>query len=292
VQVNKSRLAIVTIVLALVFVGIRMGHRSWWFSKIVRETEQEIVDAGFELVKLGSPISPQEIAPQKIKTLLKFVEEAETADVNMVNCFRYGEHASFYIGRKGMYKYSYELKIVPVSGDLFPKYVMEGGGKAEWTQSEAPLGKQDVARIEIYQAIIHDMYDRSSFTRGRKVPIFISPVYRITTNGDGPSGYLPSPQPSEDRPLLLGLIESLEDLPAKEVSFARREEVVDPMSTGGTVRGGGAFITIETTMVSDYTATVTASIYYGNLGAEGYRYVLGKIDDSWTITGVELTWIA
>ncbi len=63
------------------------------------------------------------------------------------------------------------------------------------------------------------------------------------------------------------------------------------MSTGGTVRGGGAFITIETTVISDYTATVEASIYYRNLGAEGYRYVLGKIDDSWTITEVKMIWI-
>ncbi len=73
-QVSKSRLAIVTIILALVFVGIRMGHRSWWFSKIVRETEQEIVDEGFELEQLRSPISPQEIAPHKINTLEKFIE--------------------------------------------------------------------------------------------------------------------------------------------------------------------------------------------------------------------------
>jgi len=291
-QVSKSRVAIVTIVLALVFVGIRMGHRSWWFSKIVRETEQEIVDVGFELVKLGSPVSPQEIAPHKINTLDKFIDEAETAGADTINCFRNGEHASFYVGRKGMYQYSYELKIVPVSEDLFPKYVREGGGNTEWKQSGAPLGKQDTARIEIYRAIIHDMYNRSSFTRGRKVPIFISPVYRISTNGDGSSGFLPSPQSSEDRPLLLGLIEALEDLPAEEVSFARREEVVGPMSTGGTVRGGGAFITIETTMVSDYIARVEVSIHYGNLGAEGYRYVLGKIDDSWTITEVKMIWIA
>lgn len=171
-------------------------------------------------------------------------------------------------------------------------YYNSTSGSVEWIQSEFPLGREDAARIEIYRAVIHDMYNRSSFTRGRKVPIFISPVYRISTHGDGSSGYLPSTQPSEDRPLLLGLLEALEDLPAKKVSFARREEVVSPMSTGGTVRGGGAFITIETTTVSNYVARVEASIHYGNLGAEGYRYVLGKIDDSWTITEVEMTWIA
>ncbi len=90
-----------------------------------------------------------------------------------------------------MYQYSYDLKIIPVSGDLFPKYVREERGNAEWTQSEVPLGKQDLARIEIYRAIIHDTFNRSSFTRGRKMPIFISPVYRISTHGDGSSGYLP-----------------------------------------------------------------------------------------------------
>jgi len=282
-QVNKSRLAIVAMILAIVFFGVRISHRSWWLRKIVRETEQEIVYAGFELKKLESPIGPQLEAPISIDTLEQFMEEAKTAGVDTIYCLPHKEGPSFYIGRKGMYIYSFDLKIVPVTRTLFPKYVRLG----------YPLGMEDAVRIEIYRVMIHDMYNRSSFTRGRKVAIFINPIYRNSKHhGDGSSGSIPSPQPSEGEPLLLDLLQALEELPAKKVSFARRDEVVGPMSMGGRVREGGAFITIETTMISDDWAEVEASIYYGNLGAEWYRYELANIDGSWVITKAELTQVA
>ena len=120
---KKSRLAIVGIISALVFFGVWIGHRSWWLRKIVGETEQEIVDAEFKLEKLESPISPQLEAPVSIDTLEQFMEEAKTVGVDTVYYFHHKEGASFYIGRKGMYQYSYDLKIVPASGSLFPKYM-------------------------------------------------------------------------------------------------------------------------------------------------------------------------
>ena len=280
---NKRRLAIVAIILALVFLGIRMGHRSWWVGKIVRETEEEIVDAGFRLEKLESPIGPQNVPPVSIDTLEQFMGEAKTAGADTIFYIRHKDGASFYTGRKGMYLYSFDLKIVPASNSLFPKYV----------RLECPLGMEDAVRIEIYRAIIHDIYNRSSFTRRRRGAIFIAPIYiRSNHRGDNSSGSIPPMQPSEGEPLLLGLLQALEDLPAKKVSFARREEVIGPMSTGGTVREGGAFITIDTTMISEDWAEVEASIYYGNMGAEGYRYALAKNNGSWVINEVESTWIS
>lgn len=120
---NKSRLAIVLIISALVLFGMRIGHRSWWLRKIVKETEQEILDAGFELEKLDSPISPQLEAPVSIDTLELFMEEAKTVGADTIYCLPHKESTSFYIGRKGMYLCSYDLKIVPASGSIFPKYV-------------------------------------------------------------------------------------------------------------------------------------------------------------------------
>ena len=107
---NKSRLAIVLIISALVLLGVRIGHRSWWLRKIVRETEQEIVDAGFKLEKLESPIGPQLEAPVSIDTLEQFMEEVKSFGADTIYCLPRKEGSSFYIGRKGMYLYSYDLK--------------------------------------------------------------------------------------------------------------------------------------------------------------------------------------
>lgn len=120
---NKSRLAVVATISALVFIGARIEYRNWWLRRIVRETEQEIVDAGFELENLESPISPQMEAPVSIDTLEQFMEEAKTIEVDTIYWIRHKDGVEFYLGSKGMYLYSYDLKIVPASGSLFPKYV-------------------------------------------------------------------------------------------------------------------------------------------------------------------------
>ena len=120
---NRRRLVIVVIISALVFLGARIGHRNWWLRKMVRETEQEIVDVGFKLEKLESPIGPQLEAPVSIDTLVQFIEEAKMVGAETIYFLPHKEGPSFYLGRKGMYLYSYDLKIVPLTRTLFPKYV-------------------------------------------------------------------------------------------------------------------------------------------------------------------------
>jgi len=126
INIGRARLVIVVIILAFIFLGARMGHRAWWLRKIVRDTEQEIVDVGFQLEKLESPIGPQLEPPVSIDTLAQFIEEAELVGAETIYFLPgnyLSEGSSFYLGRKGMYHYSYELNIVPLTRTLFPKYV-------------------------------------------------------------------------------------------------------------------------------------------------------------------------
>jgi len=123
INIGSARLVIIGIILALVILGARIGHQNWWLSKIVKDTEQEIVDVGFKLVKLESPIGPQLEAPVSIDTLVQFIKEAKLIEAETIYFLPHNERPSFYLGRKGMYLYSYELKIVPLPNTLFPKYV-------------------------------------------------------------------------------------------------------------------------------------------------------------------------
>ena len=120
---SNTRLMIGFALLALVFLGARMGHRNWWLGKIVRDTKQEIVDMGFKLEKLESPISPQPEAPVRIDTLEQFIEEAKMVGVETIYFLPHPEGPSFYLGPKRMYLYSYKLIIVPLTTTLFPRYV-------------------------------------------------------------------------------------------------------------------------------------------------------------------------
>jgi hypothetical protein len=126
INIGRARFVIVVMILALIFLGARMGHRAWWLRKIVRDAEQEIVDVGFQLEKLESPIGPQLEAPVSIDTLAQFIEEAESVGAETIYFLPgnyLSEGSSFYLGRKGMYHYSYELDIVPLTWTFFPKYV-------------------------------------------------------------------------------------------------------------------------------------------------------------------------
>jgi len=123
IKIGRARLVIMGIILALVIFGARIGHQNWWLRKMVRDTEQEIVDFGFTIEKLESPIGPQLEAPVSIDTLVQFIEEAKLVGAETIYFLPHKEGPSFYLGRKGMYLYSYELKIVPLTNTLFPKYV-------------------------------------------------------------------------------------------------------------------------------------------------------------------------
>ena len=123
INIGRARLVIVVIISALVFLGARIVHRNWWLRKMVIETEQEIVDGGFELEKLEFPIGPQLEAPVSTDTLVQFIEEAKMVGAETIYYLPHNEGPSFYLGRKGMYLYSYELIIVPLTRTLFPKYV-------------------------------------------------------------------------------------------------------------------------------------------------------------------------
>jgi len=123
INIGRARLVIVVIISALVFLGARIGHRNWWLRKMVVETEQEIVDAGFELEKLEFPIGPQLEAPVSSDTLEQFIEEAKMVGTETIYFLPHREGPSFYLGRKGMYINSYELIIVPLTKTLFPKYM-------------------------------------------------------------------------------------------------------------------------------------------------------------------------
>lgn len=123
INIGRARLVIVVIILALVILGTRIGHRNLWLRKRVRETEQEIVDDGFKLEKLESPIGPQLEAPISIDTLYQFIEEAKTLGAETIYFLPHQDSPCFYLGSKGSYLYYYELDIVPLTRTFFPKYV-------------------------------------------------------------------------------------------------------------------------------------------------------------------------
>ena len=122
INIGSARLVIIGIILALVILGARIGHQNWWLRKMVRDTEQEIIDFGFTIEKLESPIGPQLEAPISIDTLVQFIEEAKLVGTEKIYFLPHRECPSFYLGRKGMYLYSYELNVVPLTRTLFPRY--------------------------------------------------------------------------------------------------------------------------------------------------------------------------
>ena len=64
--------------------------------------------------------------------------------------------------------------------------------------------------------------------------------------------------------------------------------------TGGSVKGGGAIITLGNIYLQeDGSVQAAGSIYIANLGAGGTTYILEKIDGVWEITGrTGVSWIS
>jgi len=155
---------------------------------------------------------------------------------------------------------------------------------------------RDEERLQIYSEVVDAVYNRSSFTRGRAVVVFIDPLAKRPRRFGHRHSILrvsPSTLLSEGEPLPTGLMQALGDVPAKQISFARPWEVVKLMFMGATVREGGAFITLGVIKpLNTDNVEVLASIHYGNRGASGSRYNLTKHDNKWSINKRDMTWQA
>lgn len=163
------------------------------------------------------------------------------------------------------------------------------------TPDQAPDGPDALPEDEqaqIYAAVIRQLYTVDhTFDQAPNFPV----VYLVRSTQDGVGD--PDAPRSDSQVLpeaLQGAITvSLADLPAKLVWVDDRAEVPLDDRTGA-VSGGGVIVTVGNIHLDeDGRASVSASLYFANLGAGGRTYVLEQVDGTWQVTGdTGVQWIS
>jgi hypothetical protein len=172
--------------------------------------------------------------------------------------------------------------------------VVVGGGEVPGpvpTATPAPPGEQpgrtpdfsEGEQIEIYAAVIRQLYTVDhTFDRAPEWPV----VYVLGTTDDrigDPDAPQSEPAPVPG-PVRAGIVESLQDLPAKFVWRDAQDDV--PLDNRGSVADGGAMVTLGNVHLNeDGQALVSARVYFAMLGAGAQTYVLEQIDGVWQIVG-------
>jgi hypothetical protein len=165
------------------------------------------------------------------------------------------------------------------------------GGKAPDPFENSDLVDEDIA--DIYAAVVRQLYT-VDHTFGDQPPNFpVVYLIRVTDDGVGDSN-----APKEASREILEAVQdkvrlALEDLPAKFIWVDKPEDVPVDSNTGA-VEGNGARITLGNIhAVEGVGKLVSASLYFGNLGATGMTYTLDRVDGEWRITGTTgAAWIS
>jgi hypothetical protein len=149
-----------------------------------------------------------------------------------------------------------------------------------------PEGEQDLSeegRIEIYAAVIRQLYTVDhTFDRAPEWPVVY--VLGVTDDQigdpDAPQSE-PGPVPG---PVRAGIVDSLQDLPAKFLWRDAQDDV--PLDNRGSVADGGAMVTLGNVHLNENgQVLVSARVFFAMLGAGAQTYVLEQIDGAWQIVG-------
>ncbi len=147
--------------------------------------------------------------------------------------------------------------------------------------------------VQIYSAVAQQLYE-VDHTFGEKPPNFPY-LYLLQTTNDS----VGDPNLQKGDPVILeakvqeGVGGLLGNLPA-EIHWVPDKDAVPLDEKTGAVPGNGAIITFGNIhLKEDGTVLVSASLYFGNLGASGKTYILTQVDGKWKITGTTgVEWIS
>ncbi|NLG96948.1 MAG: ABC transporter permease [Chloroflexi bacterium] len=162
------------------------------------------------------------------------------------------------------------------------------------TPADAAAGLEETDRAEIYAQIARRYYT-TDHTFGDKPPQWLL-LYLVSLTDDSTGD--PN-QPSGD-PVALSdelqkqITENLSDLPAKIIWVKSMDEVPQDPQTGAVASGDGAVITFGNIYPQeDGSVHVSASLYFGPLGAAGKTYILVGDGGGWIISGTTgVEWIS
>lgn len=184
------------------------------------------------------------------------------------------------------------LPAVQVVGPLVDqKRVQVVQAQAVLSETPTPVENNSVlideAQAEVYAAVIRQMYTLDH-TFGKNPPNW--PVLYLMAITDDSVG---DPNAQQGDALALAdaikteTVKLLSDLPADEITWidAREQANIDP--DGGQVQNGdGVLFTFGNIYLQDDgSVRVSASLYFGALGAGGKTYILENIDGVWQVTG-------
>jgi ABC-2 type transport system permease protein len=186
---------------------------------------------------------------------------------------------------------------MPVTVERSVRVIAQGSPDLEPTPTpgQAPGGLDappEDEQTQIYAAVIRQLYTVDhTFEQAPNFPI----VYLVRSTQDG----IGDPDaPRSDSQVLPEAVQeavtaSLADLPAKLVWVDDRAEVPLDDQTGA-VSGGGVIVTVGNIHLDEEgRASVSASLYFANLGAGGRTYVLEQVGGTWQVTGdTGVQWIS
>ncbi len=156
------------------------------------------------------------------------------------------------------------------------------------TESKLVLTEEE--RIDIYSAVIHQVYTVDNTFGDKKFPIIY--LLRYTDDKAG------APSKNESNSILLSesiqeaILTALDGLSADFKWIDDRNEVIDKSIL--VVKDSGAIITVGNIYLQeDDKVQIAGSIYFSSEGAGGRTYIVEKVDDVWRITGdTGVTWIS
>jgi hypothetical protein len=139
---------------------------------------------------------------------------------------------------------------------------------------------------QIYAAVIRQMY-LVDHTFGNTPPNWET-IYLVTKTDDG-AGDPEAPKGDAvvlSRDILSEVTKQLTDLPAAITPVESRESVPTDVQNGSVDGGKGVIFTVGNIHpAEDGTVKVSASLYFGSLGAGGKTYILSRVDGAWIVTG-------
>lgn len=156
----------------------------------------------------------------------------------------------------------------------------------------APISEDD--RAEIYAAVVRQLYF-VDHTFGDNPPDWET-IYLVTQTDDS----VGDPNAPKSEPVILSkdligkITDQLSDVSAGINPVETRNSVTTDAQDGSVDGGKGVIFTVGNIHTAEGGGVqVSASLYFGSLGAGGKTYLLSKVDGVWTITGTTgIEWIS
>jgi hypothetical protein len=144
------------------------------------------------------------------------------------------------------------------------------------------LSDEEQTEADIYTAVIKELVHEPL----SQVPSYYFTIYLVEVTDDrGDSPFAPISFAPIRESVQKAISAKLDRLPADFVWIHGFSDVERDSFTGA-IEGNGAIVTLwKIGFMADGSAQVPGSIYFGNLGASGTRYVVEQIGGVWQVTG-------